>query len=153
MKDFQVKITTKLDKILTADQMQEFKDTRPGFGPGSGRPRPGQVIPASVEAKLKLGDDQKKEIASLQNEADQKLEKLLTGDQRKQLKDFAAKGPGGFFPGGGPPGGGPPGGSSLFRAYRYALNYPAFSGRTLTAGKTVEEMQPKEQKKKESKGS
>ena len=153
LKDFEDTVAKKLDKILTREQLDEYKDSRPGFGPGfGGPPKAGQVIPSFVRDKLKLGDDQNKEVAVLQREADQKLEKLLNGDQRKQLKDFAG---GGFGPGGpgGPFGGGPPGGSSLFRAYRYALNYPAFTGRTLTPGKTVEEMQPKEQKKKEPKGS
>jgi hypothetical protein len=66
----------------------------------------------------------------------------------------AGPGPGMFGkggPGGGPPNFGPPGGSALFRAYRYAANYPAFQGRDMTPGKTVEEMQPKDKKGKEKK--
>ena len=57
-------------------------------------------------------------------------------------------GPPGGFPGG-PPGGpggfGPPGGGgSVFRAYRYAPDYPGLAGKKLTPGKTVEELQAKE---------
>jgi hypothetical protein len=47
-----------------------------------------------------------------------------------------------------PPGGGPQGGSPLFRAYRYALDHPAFAGRKVVAGKTLEDLQPKEPEKK-----
>lgn len=60
-------------------------------------------------------------------------------------------GPGGP-PGGGPGGGGPPafmfgppGGGSLFRAYRYGPDYAGLAGKELKPGKTVEELQPKDQ--------
>jgi hypothetical protein len=51
-------------------------------------------------------------------------------------------GPGGF------PGFGPPGGGSLFRAYRYAPNYPGLVGKDLTPGKTLEELERPEPEKK-----
>ena len=76
--------------------------------------------------------------------ASQRLETLLTEDQKRQFQAMQ-QGPGP----GGPGRGGPPGGPPLFRAYRYALNYPAFAGKDLTPGKTLEEMQPKEPEKKE----
>ena len=54
-------------------------------------------------------------------------------------------GPGGrppFGPGGpgGPPGG-PGGPGGIFRTYRYATDYPAFAGKDLVPGKTLEERQ------------
>ncbi len=95
-----------------------------GFGgPGGGMmftpPQPGTIMPAFLQDMLKLTDAQKKDLAALQKEVDAKLEKLLTDDQKKQLKQFGQGfpgGPGGFpggpggFPGGpgGFPGGPPP---------------------------------------------
>jgi hypothetical protein len=45
---------------------------------------------------------------------------------------------------GGPPGpfgGGPLGGASIFRAYKYAADYPGLAGRDLKPGPTVEEFE------------
>jgi hypothetical protein len=56
------------------------------------------------------------------------------------------RGPGGP---GGPGRNGPPGGRPLFRALRYAANFTGFTGKSLTPGKTLEELQPKEPEKKE----
>ncbi|HTH49271.1 MAG TPA: hypothetical protein VMB21_17275, partial [Candidatus Limnocylindria bacterium] len=50
-------------------------------------------------------------LADLQKEVDGRLDKLLTEEQRKQLREVRERGPGGFGPpGGGFPGGPPPGG-------------------------------------------
>ena len=88
------------------------------------------------------------------NELLDKIKELLKDDQKKQLKQMQdmAKGiPGGPPPGGGPggppggfPGFGPPGGSGLFRALRYAADYPGLAGRDLKPGKTIEELQTKD---------
>ena len=88
----------------------------PGFGgPGGFQApaRPGEVLGAGVQQALRLSADQKKRLAELQKEIDGKLEKLLTEDQRAQLKRMREARPGGpgFGPGGpGGPGGGFPGG-------------------------------------------
>ena len=86
-------------------------------GPGGGRPggggfpfpKPGDILPAPILDDLKLTEEQKKEFAALQKETDEKLAKLLTDAQRKQLKDIRDRGPM-MFPlggmGGGPGGGG-----------------------------------------------
>jgi hypothetical protein len=40
---------------------------------------------------------------------------------------------------------GPPGSflrNSVFRAYRYAKDYPGLAGKVLTPGKTIEELEP-----------
>lgn len=78
-----------------------------GFGPAIG-----QVMPVFVQDQLKLTDEQKKQLEALQKDIDAKLDKLLTDEQRKQLKEMKERGgrpggPGGF--GGGRPGG--PGGN------------------------------------------
>jgi hypothetical protein len=86
-------------------------DGGPG-GPGSGRfgpPRPGQIMPGFLQEALKLTGSQKKQLDELQKEVDAKLGKILTDEQKTQLKEMRpGRGPGG--PGG--PGGpdGPPSG-------------------------------------------
>ena len=76
---------------------------RPGRG---GPPKPGQIMPDFMVEQLKLTDDQKKQLAELQKELDGKLDKLLTDDQKKMLKEMKPRGPMG-----GPGGPGGPGGS------------------------------------------
>jgi len=157
LEEIQKEVTAKLEKVLNEKQKKEFKDFQPGFGPGGfgAMPQPGKIISPFLQAKLKLADDQKKQMDDLQKDTDNRLDKLLDDGQRKQLTDMRnGPGPGMFGkggPGGGPPNFGPPGGSALFRAYRYAGNYPAFQGRDMTSGKTVEELQPKDKKGKEKK--
>jgi Spy/CpxP family protein refolding chaperone len=78
-----------------------------GFGGGFGRMTPGQIMPVFLQDQLKLTDAQKKDVEALQKDVDAKLEKLLTEEQRKTLKELKERGPGAGFPGG--PGGGFPG--------------------------------------------
>jgi hypothetical protein len=69
-------------------------DRGPGDrGPG-GRPQPGQILPVFLQETLKLSDEQKKQVEALQKEVDAKLEKILTEDQKKQLKELRERGPG-----------------------------------------------------------
>ncbi|HEV3116834.1 MAG TPA: aryl-sulfate sulfotransferase [Gemmataceae bacterium] len=159
LEEFQKEVNGKLEKLLTDDQKKQLKQPAGGAG---GRPagdfaQPGQIMGLTAQIRLKLTAEQRKQLQELQKEADSKLDKLLAEQQKKQFKEMRANfgrgGPGGFGPpGGGGPGGpgGPPGGgpsgSSLFRAYRYATNYPALAGKDLTPGKTVEELQVKDEK-------
>jgi hypothetical protein len=94
-----------------------------GFGPG-GRggprgfggapPRPGQVLPPFLQERLNLSADQKKQLEQLQKEVDDQLGKILTEEQKQQLKEMQrgfGRGPGGPPPGGRPerpPQDGPP---------------------------------------------
>ncbi|MDZ4779932.1 MAG: aryl-sulfate sulfotransferase [Planctomycetia bacterium] len=90
----------------------------PGGGPGGmfGPPEIGKLLPSFAIDRLKLTDEQKEKLAAIENDAQTKLDELLTEDQRKEfaeLKKNPFPFPGG--PGGGPggPGGpnfGPPGG-------------------------------------------
>jgi hypothetical protein len=153
--EFQKEADARLDKALTDEQKKQFKEP-PGPGGFGALPQPGQIMSPTMQARLKLTADQKKDMEALQKDADARLDKLLTDEQKKQLKEarqgFARGGPGGFGPGGGPggrPNFGPAGGSSLFRAYRYAADYPGLAGKDLKPGKTVEEMEKaKEQPRK-----
>jgi len=86
---------------------------RGGFGPGGpggGPPQPGQILPSFLQNVLELTDAQKKQVAELQKEVDNKLEKILNAEQRKQLKDIRERGPAGGRRGSGVPGGGAPSG-------------------------------------------
>jgi hypothetical protein len=86
----------------------------PGGPPGGPRPNPGEIFPAPIQNALQMTDKQKKELAELQKKVDAELEKILTPQQKEQLKRMRA-GPRPGGPGFGPPGGfpgpgGPPGG-------------------------------------------
>jgi hypothetical protein len=115
-----------------------------GVGPFGGPPmgigRPTgrvELVPSFLRGRLKLGADQKDQLAALERESEARLNKILTETQRKQLKQMRESFARGGF---GMPGFGPIG-SSLFRAYRYGPDYPGLAGRKLTPGKTVEELE------------
>jgi hypothetical protein len=144
----------KLGKMLTDEQKEKFAEGPGGFAPGM-MPAPGQLMAPAVVERVKLSVEQKKQLAEVQKESDGKLDSLLKDDQKKQLKQmqefakrFAAGPPGGAF--GGPPGGGAPmgfpgfiqpGGGGVFRALRYAPDYPGLAKKDLKPGKTIEELQ------------
>jgi hypothetical protein len=163
---------TTLEKLLTDAQKKQVKET-PMFGPGGfgGPPRFGEVLPRFLQERLKLTDEQKQQLETVQKDADGKLDKLLTDEQKKKVKEMqqgfgvrgpaggpggAPRGPGGPGGPGGFPGGfgGPPGGGSVFRAYRYAADYPGLAGKDLKPGKTIEELEkePPKDAAKEPKG-
>jgi Spy/CpxP family protein refolding chaperone len=164
----QKEVDEKLAQLLTDEQKKQLKEPRgPGRGGFGGPPQAGQILELSVQIRLKMTPDQRKEMQELQKRADQTLAQVLNDEQKKQLKEtrqgFGRGGPGGgpgFGGPGGPPGFGPPGGpggppgfggpggGSVFRAYRYAASYPGLAGKDLTPGKTVEELESKETQKK-----
>jgi EF hand len=90
---------------------------RPGGGPGGFMmmpPRPGEILSPMVQQRLRLSALQKAELASIQKEVDERLEKILNDEQKKQIQEMRQRGPGGFGPrGGGPPGFGPGDGGPL----------------------------------------
>jgi hypothetical protein len=82
-----------------------------GGGPGGFAPpvQPGQILNPFLQGMLNLTDEQKKELDAFQKEVDGKIEKILTDEQKKQVKEMqeagARRGPPGGF--GGPGRGGP----------------------------------------------
>jgi hypothetical protein len=116
----------KLAEVLTDQQKKQLQELRQGFVPGGFG---GPAIFGGRDGRGGRG-----------------------GLGRGGPGGFGPGGPGGpgGFPGGGfgPPGGGPggfgPGGGQLFRAYRYAADYPGLVGKDLTPGKTLEELQSTE---------
>src|SRR3954470_19548731 len=83
-------------------------------GPGGGPPKfeLGKVLPPHIRNQIELTRDQEKELADLEKMVKEKLEKLLTDDQKKKIEKAGPPtggpggGPGGRNPGG--PGGGKP---------------------------------------------
>jgi hypothetical protein len=64
------------------------KDGPDGFPFPGGPPRPGDVLPGFLQDVLEMTDKQKKQLAELQKEVDARLEKILTEEQKKRLKEF-----------------------------------------------------------------
>ena len=98
--------------------------------PGAGMefPRPGELFPSFVRQMLRVTDEQKESIDTLQAEVDAKVAKLLTKEQREQFARppvFGFGGPPGAPPGGPGRPGGPPGGPAGFRPPRPGEVIPA----------------------------
>lgn len=170
--EFQAKLRGKLDKVLGADQMKQIRDLNP-FGPGgfAALPLPGQLISASTMKSLKPTAPQSKQLDELQGEVDKTLERVLSANQKKEFQEardgFARGGPFVFGPPGGPPPGGPPPGgpsgrppggpggpmmgNTLFRAYRYGADFPAFAGKELKPGKMIESLEDEKKAKETAK--
>ncbi|MHB1558959.1 MAG: EF-hand domain-containing protein [Isosphaeraceae bacterium] len=81
--------------------------SRPG-GFGMGPPRPGEVLPSMLRNRLQLTPEQSQQVDALQKDVDTRLERILTADQKAQLKQMRERGPGGPGGFGPPPGDGPP---------------------------------------------
>jgi Spy/CpxP family protein refolding chaperone len=98
--DLQKDVEGKLEKVLNEEQRKQskggfaFGGPPPGGGPGgppgggpSGPSQPGRLLPSFVRDRLNLTDEQKKQLDAFQKEADDKLDKLLADEQKKQLKE------------------------------------------------------------------
>jgi hypothetical protein len=151
-------VAGRFDEVLTPAQKNQIKSVfgsagPPQVNPGAGNdagPQPGQVLSPGQQDTLKLSPEQRKRMAEIQKEIDARLETLLTEDQKKQLQAMRQV-PTGARAAVPPVPGRGPGGSPMFRAYRYAMDYPAFAGKKVVAGKTLEELETKELKVSESK--
>jgi hypothetical protein len=144
--EFEKSATEKLKKVLTKEQAEHLKPR--GFGFGFGPPQAGKILNSTQESRMKLTDEQKKDVAKLQKDADALLAKVLNDKQKKSLKD----GPRGF---GGPRPPGGPGGmmqSAIFRAYRYGPKFAALVGKELKPGKTIQELEAPKPKGDKPKG-
>jgi Spy/CpxP family protein refolding chaperone len=92
----------KVEPLLTGEQKTVFTQVKVQQPqPGGGiRPVPpiaigggiGQVLPAGVQQRLQLTDEQKKQIEAIQKEVEAKVMKVLTDEQKKQLEGMK-KGP------------------------------------------------------------
>jgi hypothetical protein len=79
---------TNKDGIVTKEELaalyaREQPPEGRGRGPG---PQTGEIIPRFLRDRLDLTADQQKQLDALQQEVKAKLEKILTEDQRRQLR-------------------------------------------------------------------
>jgi Ca2+-binding EF-hand superfamily protein len=80
---------TNKDGIVTKEELatlyarEQPPEGRGGRGPG---PQLGEIIPGFLRDRLNLTADQQQQLDALQKEVNAKLEKILTEDQRRQLK-------------------------------------------------------------------
>jgi hypothetical protein len=134
--EFAAKIEAALNdsqkKLLT----QPPKNAGPGAGDTVANPQAIRILPDFIEKMLKLTPEQKKLVDGLRKETDERLAKILTAEQTKQLSEIRS-----VFVNGWGAGGPPSLGNAVFRSYRYGVDYPGLKGRELKPGKTVEELQ------------
>jgi hypothetical protein len=99
--EIQKDIDAHLDKLLTADQKKQATEwPRGSGGDGAGpSPRPGQLMAGPEQDRLRLTEDQKKDVLALQKAIDGRFDRVLTEAQKKQIKSV-------FSPPPGPPPGG-----------------------------------------------
>ena len=104
--------------VSTLNVLAQDAGGPPPAGEGSGKGghgrAPGQsgphLLPPGAHEKLKLTEDQQKQIADLEAEVKAKLEKILTPEQLQQLKQMHPPHHQGARDNGGPGAGGPGGG-------------------------------------------
>ena len=137
-------LIAKLDKTLTADQIKSFAEPNPADQADLSKRPPGEYLTAFNRSTPKVTDAQRKELQALQKDFSQKIAKILTDAQKTTVADFKkgqiaqAKGRGAA----------PKAGNTLFRATRYALDHPAFAGKTFKPGKTLVEIEEEADKEK-----
>lgn len=90
----------------------------PGFPPGGPKGPPryklGKLFPPFVHDELNLTPEQEKKLAEMEADVRQKLEKILTAEQKRAIENIQPPGPGGPGGPGGPSGpGGPEGQPAL----------------------------------------
>ncbi len=149
--EFQHEVDAELDRILSGEQkarLRRMSGAEPG-GSG-GFAAPGQIMSLSRQVMLKPTDQRKKKLTDLQKRGDDRLDQILTINQKTQFEklkqDFARGGRLGIGAGSlrgaarGPNGDGgpsaiagplPAGVNPVFRALRYGTDYPGLAGKSL----------------------
>jgi Spy/CpxP family protein refolding chaperone len=96
--DIQKDVDARLDKLLTAEQKKQAGEGPQGADVGGFgiATQPGQVMAGQEQNRLKLTDDQKRDLSALQQTIDGRFASVLTDAQKKQIKSV-------FSPGGGLP--------------------------------------------------
>ena len=100
--EIQKDIDAHLDKLLTADQKKQAAEWPLGGGDNFFRPaaQPGQVMASPEPNRLKMTDNQKKDLLALQHAVDGRFDRVLNPAQRHQIKTvFAPFDPGPRGPG------------------------------------------------------
>lgn len=134
-------LVKKLDKILTAEQLKSFAEPNPGDVDLALKRPPGEYLAVFDRSTPEVTDAQRKELRALQKDFSQKIATVLTDAQKTQSADYKAEVKKRQLDAAAGRGPSRKAGNTLFRATRYALDHPAFAGRTLTPGKTLVELQ------------
>jgi hypothetical protein len=125
-------LNSRLNDVLNAEQrklLNEPNDVDMSKVPA------GEYLADFRRDKLQLTDAQTRALGAIQAEFNPRITLVLTDDQKHKVDDFKKS----LTPA---PGATPrKPGNPMFRATRYALNYPAFEGRILKPGKTLFETQ------------
>jgi hypothetical protein len=137
-------LIAKLDEILTREQIKSFAEPNLSDATDFSKRPPGEYLTVFNRSTLKLTESQRKELQVLQKVFSSKIAKILTDAQKSLIAD-AKKNPNARAAGRGSP---RRQGNTLFRATRYALDHPAFAGRTLKPGKTLVELEEEFDKQK-----
>src|SRR5262249_509081 len=90
--EIQKDIDARLDKLLASEQKKRSAEWPRGPG-GNGfnpSPQPGQVMAGPEQDRLRLTDDQKKDVLALQKAVDGRFDGVLTAAQKKQIKSVFA---------------------------------------------------------------
>ena len=90
--EIQKDIDAHLDKLLTAEQKKQAGEL-PGDAGGIGyfpSPTPGQVMAPAEQNRLKLTEDQKKDVIALQKAVDGRFDQVLSAAQKHQIKSVFA---------------------------------------------------------------
>jgi hypothetical protein len=106
LNEIQKDIDAHLDKLLTADQKKQSTEWPRGPGNNGFEParQPGRVMAGPEQNRLRLTDDQKKDVLALQKAVDGRFDRVLTAAQQKQITSvFARQGPPTRRPGRGDP--------------------------------------------------
>ncbi|MBI1348882.1 hypothetical protein GC163_21635 [bacterium] len=104
----QTEVDGKLKALLTDEQKTVWQEQQPSDF--RNMPKPGELVSDTDKARLKLSDDQRRDLKAIQDDVDLVLATLLTDEQVQRLEQGPMS-PGFGPPGFGPPGFGPPGNS------------------------------------------
>jgi hypothetical protein len=137
-------LTAKLDKIRSAEQIKSLAEPDPNGAADFSKQSPGEYLAVFNRSTLKTTESQSKELQALQKEFSPKIATILTEAQKAQIAG-AKNNPNARNARRVPP---RRQGNTLFRFTRYALDHPAFVGRTLKPGKTLVEIEEEFDKQK-----
>ncbi|HEV3024742.1 MAG TPA: hypothetical protein VGX76_19835, partial [Pirellulales bacterium] len=127
-------LRARLSPLLKAEEIQKFAEPNPGDDEEFSKQPAGAYLTQFNRSTPPLTEAEKQGLRALQQEFSPRIAELLTdaqktiiAERKKRQLDAAA-------------GRRPRQGNTLFRATLYAVNHPAFAGRTLEPGKTLVEI-------------
>lgn len=130
-------LVAELDNVLTPAQIKSFAERNPNDTADFIKRPAGEYLTELDRSTPELAPIQRTALQKLQQEFSAKIAALLSDDQKERVAQFkkaqlaaaSRRGPARKS------------GNTLFRASRYALDHPAFAGRSLAPGKTLVEIE------------